>query len=305
MATSPSLFGLPNELLAMIIDSDDLTVKDLANLRLSCKHTKHFASSALGKRIFVDFDVRYTREAFHWYTALLLSDLGGYVRSVSLISSGPRLQRSYPLRKYVKKKIGNEPTYSQLQHLTIQWSGGPVRSWERAVCAASHLKTLRLAIPDEIFMQLGVFRHTFDRNDELLGSIKSDSLSTVVLARLHVSASVLNQLLDLHKETLSTLEIRSCLLVDGNWLEMLEWIRLNLSHLQTLYLDVRHEAVKKKLSRYQQHTIGISYGSSYLESSPYATKTYEASLRLRFGKQKDIEDGLLAFLKAQERDQAQ
>lgn len=170
---------------------------------------------------------------------------------------------------------------------------------------ANHLKTLRFAIPDEVFMELGVFRHTFDRNDELLGSIKSDCLSTLVLARLHVSASILNQLLDLHKETLSTLDVRSCLLVDGNWLEILEWIRLNLSHLQSFYLDVRHEAVKKKLSRYQKHTIGISYGSSYLESSPYTTKTYNTSLRLRLGKQKDIDDGLSALLKAQERDQAQ
>ncbi|KAH0379144.1 hypothetical protein KCU92_g8338, partial [Aureobasidium melanogenum] len=303
MTTPRSLLALPNELLALIIENEDLTVKDLANLRLACKHTKHFASRALGRRIFVDLDIRYTREAFHWYTALLLSDLGGYVRSVSLISSGSRLQKSYPLKKYVKKKIGNEPAYSQLQHLTIQWSGGPVRSWRRAVCAANHLKTLRLSIHDEVYMEIIVFRHTFDRNDELLGSIKSDCLSTLVLARLHVSASILNQLLDLHKETLSTLDIRSCFLVDGNWLEILEWIRLNLSHLESFYLDVRHEALKKKISLYQRPTGSASTTSlTYIDTSPYALKGYDSPLRLRLQGQREIVNGLSMFLKARERD---
>lgn len=282
----------------MIIEDKDLTVKDLANLRITCKHTKHFASSALGRRIFVDLDIQYTREASHWYTALLLSDLGGYVKSVSLIVYGTRFKKSHPRRKCVKKKIKNKPEYSQLQRLIILWSNGPVRSWKKAFCAASHLKTLRIVNHDGF---RAVFRHTFDKNDELLSSIKSDSLDTLVLIRLHISGGILKRLLDIHKETLSTLDIKDCILVDKKWLEMLEWIRLNLSHLQIFGLDVHHEAFKKKRSPYQNHTHGpLKVGSTYMDTSPYTLNGYDFRLRLRLEGQREINHGLSVFLKARE-----
>ncbi|KAG9946746.1 hypothetical protein KCU85_g6183, partial [Aureobasidium melanogenum] len=302
MNTSRSLLGLPNELLAMIIGSDDLTVKDLQSLRLTCKHTKHFASNALGRRLFVDLDIQYTREAFHWYTALLLSDLGGYVRSVSLIVSGTRFKRSHPRRKCVRKKSENKPAYSQLQHLTTQWSNGPVRSWKKVLCGACHLKTLRVVDHDGF---RAVFRHTFDKNDELLKSIKSDSLDALILAHLHISGGILKRLLDIHKETLSTLDIKDCILVDGKWLDILDWIRLNLSHLQILCLDVHHEAIKKKNSLYQKHTYSpLKVGSTYMDTSPYTLSRYDFRFRLRLEGQREIDDGLSMFLKAREGDQA-
>ncbi|KAH0161595.1 hypothetical protein KCU67_g6276, partial [Aureobasidium melanogenum] len=309
MARSRPLLALPNELLAMIIESADLTVKDLANLRLACKHTKHFASRALGRRIFVDLDIRYERDAFYWYTDLLLSDLGSCMRSVSLITWPPRYGKSYPLKRHVRKKIETKPVYSQLQQLTVDRVDGPVRSWKKALCAASHLKTLRLTNPDDdrqdsSFWQ-AVYRHKFDKSDELLSSIKSDCLDTLVLARLHVSGGILKRLLDVHKETLSTLDIKVCILVDGNWLEMLEWIRINFSRLQTFCLDVRHEALEKKISLYQQPTGSASTtGLAYIDTSPYALERYDPPLRLRLEGQREIVNGLSVFLKARERDQA-
>ncbi|KAG9563532.1 hypothetical protein KCU71_g6615, partial [Aureobasidium melanogenum] len=198
MNTSRSLLALPNELLALIIESTDLAVTDLANLRLTCKHTKHFASSALGRRIFVDLDICYGRDAFDWFTSFLLSDLGSYVRS-----------------HYRQQELEIKPEYPQLQDITIEYCYIPARLWTKVLCAATQLKTFKFKDPGSGPSWYGVYKYKLERTDTLLNSVNSGCLSKLVLVDLQVSDGILKELLDIHQQTLSALNIRRCTLVDG------------------------------------------------------------------------------------------
>ncbi|KAG9592398.1 hypothetical protein KCU77_g2214, partial [Aureobasidium melanogenum] len=307
MNTSRSLLVLPNELLAMIIRSGDLTTKDLANLRLVCKHTKHFASSNLGKRIFVDLNIWYTRDALNWFLNLLHSDMGNHVQSVSLAECRGLSEKFYPSKYYGLRDAEVNSEYYQLQNITIKRCNGPAHLWKKVICAATHLRTFKLVDTKAPYIGrfwLAVYSHTFDENDKLLSGVESDFLSSLELVNLHISAGVLKRLLDIHKETLSTVEIRDCILVDGNWLEVLNCIRLDLSHLRILCIDVRHEATKKVTAPEQDHRRSLD-PTSYLEKSPYALTGHSTTLQLKLVGQKEIANRLPELLKARDGHQAQ
>lgn len=307
MTTSKSLLALSNEILALMTESDDLTVKDLTNLRLTCKHTKHLASRTLARRFFVDLGIWYEPNAFEWLTDLLLSEMGSYIRSVCLEAWTPSSQ-CYPLKYHKPRQSVIQPEYSQLQDITIKRCGGPAYVWKKALRAATLLKTFKPINPDVRFHSkywLGAYSHTFKSNDELLNSIKSDVLNSLVLVDLHVSASVLKQLLDVHRQTLSSLVIKGCILVEGNWLEILNWVKLNLSRIRTLRLEIHHEATKKACPLEQRNKNQPWTIEYHLKKSPYALKTYNSPLVLKFEGQKEIADGLSKMLKAREGHQVQ
>ncbi|KAH0161417.1 hypothetical protein KCU67_g6350, partial [Aureobasidium melanogenum] len=301
MTTSRSLLALPNELLALIIENDDLTVEDLANLRLVCKHTKHFASSNLGERIFTDLHIYPNRDGFNWLFSFLLSDFGTHVRSVRLTSWS---LYSDPLEHYEDREVGTELEFCHLQDITFKYLEAPTHLWKKVLCRATHLKTLTLVNGDGPCYWAAVFSHTFGKIDKLLSSVNSECLNRLVLGTIHVSAGTLRQFLDVHKDTISSLNIVSCILVDGDWFEILNWIKLNLSHLETLYIKVCQEA-SKKVPAPEQHNRRPSDFLSYLESSPYALKTCSSRLELDLEGQKEISDGLSELLNAQEKHQAQ
>ncbi|CAD0098588.1 unnamed protein product [Aureobasidium mustum] len=309
MTTSKSLLALPNELLALIIENDDLTIKDLASLRLTCKHTKHFASNALGKRIFVDMDIRYTRDAFNWFTNLLLLDIGSHVRSVCLTLTYHPQKNCYPLKYYRHQEAEIKSGCSRLRDIRIESSHGIAYLWKKVLCAATHLQTFDYKDRDADIVKRHwtvPFRGTIESSDLLLDSIKSDYLGSLVLSHLHISASTLKKLLDIHEETLSTLDIRECVLIDGNWFEILNCIRLNLSHLRNFCIDILYEAVKKVPSPkpyiHDRRPWGLGF---FLEHSPYALKKYSSPLKLKIEGQKEITHGLSELLKAREGHQAQ
>ncbi|KAH0369277.1 hypothetical protein KCU65_g3448, partial [Aureobasidium melanogenum] len=208
MTTSRSLLGLPNELLAMIIGSDGLTVTDLASLRLTCKHAKHFASSNLGKRTFVDIEI--------------CDEDAGWIETV--------------------------------------------------------------------------YEYQLDKIDKLLNNINSCCLSSLVLGGLQLSVGTLKALLEIHQETLSTLDIRRCTLVDGTWLKILNFIRSNMSQLGSFRIHVRHEATKKILP---------PKPGSRRPRNQYHLKRYSSPIKLKLQGQKEIANGLSELLKAREVDQAQ
>ncbi|CAD0085094.1 unnamed protein product [Aureobasidium vineae] len=303
------LVNLPNELLALIIEDEDLTVNDLVNLRLTCKRTKHFASSARGRRLFVDLKVWDKRNAFNWFSDLLLSDLGSHIRSFALFEWRRKSGKTLPPRDYVHRESKIKPDYSCLQDISVMYCGDvlhdPVRSWKKAVGAAIHLKAFRIVNFDEArsvgAYWLGVYPHKFCSNDELLGSIRSDGLRVLTLAHIHVSADMLNSLLDIHRETLSIFDIRSCMLVEGRWFGILDWIKTNLSHLQTLHLDVRYEAVKKRNCTQPLDSWCPLYVDSYRARSPYALVRHRSPLNLRLEGQQKIRNGLSELLSVRER----
>ena len=300
LTTSRSLLALPNELLALIIGSDDLTIKDLANLRLTCKHIKHFASSTLGRRIFVDLNIWFTCDALNWFVNLMLSGMGNHVRSVSLAGRKSQREKFYPSKYYGFQEAEVKSKYSQLQDITIKRCIGAAYSWQKVIHAATHLRTFELADPEAFSAGeswFGVYKHTFDQNDNLLGSIKSDLLSSLTLVHLHILVGVLKRLLDIHKKTLFTLEIRECILVGGSWSEVLDWIRSNLSDLRLLYIDVRHEAYKKVPAPEQYASRQLNL-ESYLELSPYSLSTCNSPFDLIVRGHKKIYDGLTKLLEA-------
>jgi hypothetical protein len=276
----------------MIFKDEVLTNNDLASLRLTCKHTKYFASDILARRLFVDMDVQYTHCASEWFPQLLSSDLGSHVRSLSLI------RPMYPLRRHALTKGNTEPDYSQLQYLGVTCCYGALNSWKKVFCAAVHLKVLKVqpstspCVGYQVPYWLRVYRQRFDQNDELLGSIRSDCLTELVLAGLHFSASALKQLLDYHSRTISTVDIKCCLLVDGTWLDTLNWIGSNLPNLQSLRADVRHEAVDHE----QQHTTGTSGAHQYRGKAPLTIVTHELPIVLELEGRKFIDYGLWELL---------
>ncbi|KAG9656653.1 hypothetical protein KCU64_g5728, partial [Aureobasidium melanogenum] len=297
MNTSRSLLALPNELLALIIESTDLAVTDLANLRLTCKHTKHFASSALGRRIFVDLDICYGRDAFDWFTSFLLSDLGSYVRSVCLRWWTPSSRMYYPTKHYRQQELEIKPKYPQLQDITIEYCYIPARLWTKVLCAATQLKTFKFKDPVSGPSWYGVYKYKLERTDTLLNSVNSGCLSKLVLVDLQVSDGILKELLDIHQQTLSALNIRRCTLVDETWLEILNYIRLNLSQLRSFYIDVRYEAAKKTPPPKQE-------SHRPFRRNQYDLKKYSSPIKLKLEGQKEIANGLSEFLKAREGDQA-
>lgn len=224
------LLDLPNELLAMVVDDAGLSVKDLANLRLTCKLTKHFASSTLARCQFSCLHIQFTHDGFNCFKDLLNSGLGGHTRCactsvVHTARCGCDEPNSHIKREYKKIKTSKlRDEYPQLEELQILGHNGPVRSWKKIVRAAVHLRSFYL----EDFTKASdvehtaVYRHTFDRNDELLLSIKSDTLEEVKLSNLHISAKILKQLLKRHHDTIATIIIWDCVLVDGKWCEMLD-----------------------------------------------------------------------------------
>ncbi|CAD0114210.1 unnamed protein product [Aureobasidium uvarum] len=304
-----SLVNLPSELLALIIRGEYLTVNDLVNLRLICKQTKHFASSALGRRLFVDLKVWDKRNAFNWFTNLLRSDSGTHVQSFTLFEWRRKSGRTLPPKNYVHRETETKPDYSCLQDISVMYCGDvlhdPVRSWKKAVSAAVHLKAFRFVNSDEARSAgadwLGVYPHKFRSNDGLLSSIRSDSLRVLMLSHVHVSADKLKSVLEIHKETLSVIDIRSCMLVEGKWLEILDWTKTNLPRLQTLHLDVRYEAVRKKDCTQPLDSWCPLYVDSYRARSPYALVRHRDPLRLRLEGQQKILDGLSELLSIRER----
>jgi hypothetical protein len=66
-----------------------------------------------------------------------------------------------------------------------------------------------------------IHNHTFHQNTEILLSVGSDCLDRLELHGLHAHVKSLKQLLDKHRETITTVYIEKCILVDGKWLEIL------------------------------------------------------------------------------------
>jgi hypothetical protein len=288
------LLDLPPELIAMIFEDNVLANDDLETLRLTCKHTKYFASDILARRHFIDMDVHYNHYGSGWFAHLLSSDLGSHARSLSL--TRPEWWRRP--RHHALPKGNTKPDYSRLQYLRVTYCGGAIDSWKKVLRAAVHLKVLKVQpstssrVGYQVPYCLRVYRHMFDDNDELLGSIRSDSLTEVVLAGLHLSAGALKQLLEYHSKTISTVDIKCCLLVDGTWLETLDWIGSNLPNLQSLRTDVRHEAVDHE----QQHTTGTSGAHQYREKAPLTILTHELPIILELEGRKFIDYGLWELL---------
>lgn len=308
MTTSSSLLALPNELLALIIESDDLTIKDLANLRRTCKHTKYFASSAWGRCAFDDLDVCSDRDGFNCLFHLLLSDLGTHLRAVCL-TWWPESSGKCDLIKHYDQEVEIKHEFCHLQNIDFERCEAPARLWKTLICAATHLKTFNFNDQDSNWASpnwLAVYGYTFGTVDTLLGSIGSDCLSSLELTHIRVSISILKRLLDIHKNTLSTLDIEECMLVDGSWFEILNCIRLDLSNSRVLRINVCHEAIKKipPPAEYN-HRQRPWDNKSYLERSPYAVKTYSSPLKLKLEGQKEIINGLSELLKAPEGYQAQ
>jgi hypothetical protein len=128
------LLDLPNELMTMICKDEVLTNKDLASLRLTCKHTKYFASDILDQRLFVDKDAWYSRYARRWF--LHFSDPGSHVQSLLLVRP-PLFGRSD-----LDKGFG-KPDYSQLQDLRVTWHDWETSAWMKVFRAAVHLKVFK------------------------------------------------------------------------------------------------------------------------------------------------------------------
>jgi hypothetical protein len=121
------LLDLPPELIAMIFEDNVLANDDLETLRLTCKHTKYFASDILARRHFIDMDVHYNHYGSGWFAHLLSSDLGSHARSLSL--TRPEWWRRP--RHHALPKGNTKPDYSRLQYLRVTYCGGAIDSWKR------------------------------------------------------------------------------------------------------------------------------------------------------------------------------
>jgi hypothetical protein len=298
---TPFLLDLPYELITMVFKDEVLTNDDLASLRLTCKHTKYFASDILSRRHFVNMDVLYSEYATKWFASFLLSDLSSHLRSLSLIRLDESYYvKTYPSRHHTLPKGNAKPDYSQLQDLIVTGCDGAIGPWKMAFCGASHLKVFKVQISARIGTGVHVphwvrvKRHRFDHNDELLRSINSDCLTEVTLVGMHLSASGLKQLLGHHSDTLSSVEIRCCWLVDRKWLEILDWIRSNLLKLRSLHVDVSHEAV----NQYRRHNTGTSRVHQYRGEVSYTILTLENPIKLKLEGREAIDDGILELLNA-------
>jgi hypothetical protein len=290
----PPLLNLPPELIGMIFEGEVLTNDDLGTLRLTCKHTKYFASDILARRHFIDIDAYYSHYGSGWFAHILSSDLGSHARSLSLIEPDWWHRSGH----YAPTKGNTKPDYSRLQYLRVTYCRGAIDSWKKVLRAAVHLKILKVQpstssrVGYQVPYWVLVYRFMFDHNDELLSSIRSDSLTEVVLAGLHLSASALKQLLTYHSKTISAVDIKCCLLVDGTWLETLNWIGSNLPNLQSLRADVRHEAVDHE----QQHTIRTSIAHQHRGKPPLTILTHEIPIVLALEGRGFIDYGLWELL---------
>jgi hypothetical protein len=115
-----------------------------------------------------------------------------------------------------------------------------------------------------------------------------------VLIGLHPSASALKQLLRHHSETLSTLELRCCKLYDREWLEIMDWIKSNLPNLQTLRIDVGHEAA----ARHKQYNFEEDFAHLKRGDVPYVILRLKKPIRLELEGRKAIDNGLAKLLNA-------
>jgi hypothetical protein len=295
------LLSLPNELMTMICKDEVLINKDLASLRLTCKHTKYFASDILDQHLFVD--VSYPQYAPRWF--FHFSHLGSHVQSLSLFrpSIWSNFDKTHRLRPYPLPDDNTKPEYSHLRNLRVIWADYPDRlksTWKKVLRAAAHLKVFnyeqspRFDTGEKVHDIGRIYRQGSDPDDELLGSIRSDCLTEVVLIGLHPSASALKQLLRHHSGTLSTLEIKCCWLFDRQWLEIMDWIRSNLPNLQILRVDVSHEAV----ARHEQYKIKKDFVHLKRGDVPYIILTLKKPIRLKLEGRKAIDDGLIELLDA-------
>jgi hypothetical protein len=233
--------------LLKILKDSELCQRDCANLRLVCTHWLPYATEAFGEKCFNGgLCLSPSAADLVFLAALCSSQLGPYLSSVHFAHAGKH-------RAHQKIK-GSNPDYSTIRIISFGnrfEAPFALRTFEKMLHQLKHLETIifdtgkpkngnRLYIPRKLFSQYkaGVVARYEGREmmDTILSSITSDRLTKLIFTSNIASYQTLEGLLARHRGTVRRLAIRSCKLIGGTWIDLLQWISHNLPSLEYLVL---------------------------------------------------------------------
>ena len=252
----PFILSLPAEILIKICNDPGLFRDDLANLRLSCKRISVYATEAFAKECLSDslrfelLDHEFTRLA-----AICSSDLQPFLKSVHFVEGS-----DYQLAQIDTSVC---PDYSSIRNIKLET---PLYNMEHTLALEKVLQranSLENFMFSPVMVSKGI--HWFEKHEAsgtfqpenthyklfdvkniekvtiILSSIRSGRLSELILADTILPYGSLQNLLERHSSTIRELSLRNCRLVDGTWLDLLQWIPHGLPRLEHLDLQCLRE----------------------------------------------------------------
>lgn len=239
-------------MLVKIFKDPGLYRDDLANLRLVCKRFSTYATEAFARECFSG-SLRFepSNDEFARLAAICSSGLQHFLKFVHFVHD-TKCQSTQ-----TNTRAG--PNYSAIRTIKL---GTPLydmrhtRNLEKVLQRADRLENFMFS---PVMIWYGIhwirkhgmsavftnnFGHVRDRDvnkiekaNIILSSIRSDCLSKLFLSDSILPSATLKGLLERHSGTIRKLSLCNCQLVDGKWLNLLQWIPHGLScleHLQCL-----------------------------------------------------------------------